>query len=96
MPSQKRTCGAGSSRGAWLRLVFLTRFLVWCPAPARRVGDVSRGSPVVVLAVMRRLRRPSARRRRRVERQTTSYSESPFVAGLGWQRCVVRVYFGFF
>ena len=63
--------------------------VVSCAGSARRWR--SHGSPVVVLAVMRRLRRPSARRRRRVELQTTSYRESPFVAGLGWQRCVVRV-----
>ena len=101
MLSQKRICGADSCRGAWLRLwrpvggVSHVFSRVVASRRFRRVGGVSR-------AGVRWLRQwcggsagPSARRRRLLI-SSARCSESPFVAGLGWQRCVVRVYFGFF
>ena len=101
MLSQKRICGADSCRGAWLRLwrpvgdVSHVFSRVVASRRFRRVGGVSR-------AGVRWLRQwcggsagPSARRRRLLI-SSARCSESSFVAGLGWQRCVVRVYFVFF
>jgi len=92
MLSQKRICGADSCRGAWLRLwrpvgdVSHVFSRVVASRRFRRVGGVSR-------AGVRWLRQwcggsagPSARRRRLLI-SSARCSESPFVAGLGWQRC---------